>query len=508
MYKRYLSVFASILLALTLLSPTVNVAASEPQETVSVMKATQDDVQQALQKVTAYILQQGVSSEWEAIGLAKAGVTVPASYEEVFYQNVQDQVIGQSGGSRLKITDVERLAIASVAIGKDPTNIKEFNLLDKIYNSEDIRDIDTMTRQGTNGLIFALIALDTKNYSVPTNARWDREKIIAELLSYQRDDGAWSLSTSNTGSSSYDMTAMSLIALAPYTDQSNVRNAVDRAVNFLSEHQGPTGGFEEAFVGGISSEATAQVIIGLTANKIDPQGERFTKNGISLLDHLLGFQAVDGGFKHTAGDSASNNMATEQALQALVAFDLYTKGQGSLYDFSQAETQPQPEISGHSSLKGVLNDSLLSVQKNKYGAWSQTFIEKTETKDGYFIVQVGEQGNQQTASIPQGTKRVFLVDNDRSYHYFPAQVVEPNKKWNITFNKTLQNTPSNLNKIYVEDAQGQRVPVSITVNGAVATVTPQTNYTSRELYSLFIVESVSEDGTTLKQATRKLFIIQ
>ena len=108
-------------------------------------------------------------------------------------------------------------------------------------------------------------------------------------------------------------------------------------------NQGPTGGFDEAFVGGISSEATSQVIIGLTANQIDPRIPMFTKNGINLIDHLLSFQTSDGGFQHTAGDSRSNAMATEQALQALVAFDLFTKGKGILYNFTEVPVVPSPK---------------------------------------------------------------------------------------------------------------------------------------------------------------------
>ena len=350
MFKRYVSIIASVLLAVTMLLPatsSVALANSDvqqsnisPQAAISTPSTDSKRVSEAIEKVTKYVLSKPVSSDWVAVGLAKAGVAVPASYNEAFNQHIQSQIVGQA---RLKITDAERLTIAAVAIGKDPTNTNGVNLLDKIYNSIDVANTDTMIRQGTNGLIYALIALDTKNYEIPKKARWNREKIVAELLSYQREDGAWSLSTSSTGTASYDMTATALIGLAPYTDQPVVKKAVDRAVNYLSVNQGPTGGFDEAFVGGISSEATSQVIIGLTANQIDPRIPMFTKNGINLIDHLLSFQTSDGGFQHTAGDSRSNAMATEQALQALVAFDLFTKGKGILYNFTEVPVVPSPK---------------------------------------------------------------------------------------------------------------------------------------------------------------------
>ncbi|MBO1912767.1 terpene cyclase/mutase family protein, partial [Microvirga sp. 3-52] len=149
----------------------------------------------------------------------------------------------------------------------------------------------------------ALTALDTKHFSIQEGAKWTREKLVAELLGNQIENGAWSLFTSSTGAASYDITAMALIGLAPYNNQPAVKEAINKAVSFLSEKQGDTGGFNDPWNGGISVETTAQVIIGLTANDIDPLGELFTKNGINLMDNLLSFQAKDGGFKHLIDDT-------------------------------------------------------------------------------------------------------------------------------------------------------------------------------------------------------------
>ncbi|CAM3228909.1 DUF4430 domain-containing protein [Filibacter tadaridae] len=305
-----------------------------------------DTVKSAIKAISDKLLRDGVKTEWEAIGLARAGVQVPANYVTQFKKNLEDQVISKSGKGRMKITDIERLTMAATAIGIDPKNVdgKGFNLIEKIYNSEDrimgTKRVDSLTFQGNNGIIFALIALDSKAYKVPANAKWTRDKLVAELLKYQKADGSWSLETSTTGSTSFDITAMALIALAPYKEQANVKTAIDKAVAFLSKEQGATGGFNEAFVGGITSEAASQVIIALTTNGIDPRSEEFTKNGINLLDHLLSFEAKNGGFKHTAEDKTANSMATEQALQALVAVELYVKGEGALYQFTGQQVKP------------------------------------------------------------------------------------------------------------------------------------------------------------------------
>ena len=503
MFKRYVSIIASILLAVTLFVPLTQASVNEQTATFNMTKIEQTRIDVALEKVTDYMLEKPIESEWQAVGLAKAGITVPAGYKEVFYRNVQQQL----SSSRLKITDAERLTLAAVAIGEDPYDVDGFNLLDFIYNSRDIKEVDTMTRQGTNGLIFALIALDSNNFEVPNDARWNRDKIVDELLKYQLENGGWSLSTSSTGSVSYDMTAMALIGLAPYTNQPEVSKAVDRAANFLSEEQGPTGGFDEEFVGGISSEATSQVIIGLTANNIDPQDEMFTKNGTNLIDHLLSFQTETGGFKHTtSGDT--DGMATEQAVQALVAYDLYTKNEGALYDFTNTATQFTPKVTEVGAITSLINGSLLKVQKAKNGTQSSIFIEETEYVDGYFIVRADETSKKKFTTIPREVKEVFIVENDRPYKSFDAETVSSSHMFTITFNKEIQDSKENLDKIYVEDVAGKRVPVTIIVNGSTATVTPETNYASGQLYSLVVIDPVSTEGKVLKQAARKLFIIE
>lgn len=318
-----------------------------PEEVAKQISASIKDTQQKL-------LKDGVKSDWEAIGLFQSGLNVPKSYVKTFHEQVQDQIISKSGKGRMKITDVERLIMTAGVLGIDPTDVDEkgFNLLDKIYNSEPrITGEDSLTFQGNNGVIFALIALDSKNFEIPKDAKWTREKLVAQLLKTQKDDGSWSLETSKDGSTSIDITAMALTALAPYRKQLEVKKAIDDSVAFLSKTQGSTGGFEESFVGGVTSEATAQVIIGLTANGIDPRSEQFTKGQTNLIDHLLSFKSSDGGFKHVVDDKTSNAIATEQALQALVAYDLFIKGKGSLYNFGQVAIQPVPtpftDVTGH-----------------------------------------------------------------------------------------------------------------------------------------------------------------
>jgi len=289
------------------------------------------NIKERIDQASEYILDKGVMSEWEAIGLARAGKDVPDKYKDKLYGNVESQVDRMLDLGRVKITDIERLAMAAVAVGEDPQDIEGTNLIDLLYNSPTRGNSDTMTLQGNNGPIFALIALNTLDFPEPKEAKWTRQKLIEELLNNQNDDGSWNLSPAYDDAS-VDITAMAIIGLAPYKDQSEVEQAIEGAIDFLSDFQNDEGGFTESFVGGTSSEATAQAIIGLTAYGMDPTHEKFTKNGNNLIDHLLTYQNEDGGFSHLIGDP-TNDMATEQALQALVAYDFFLEGKGRLYEF-------------------------------------------------------------------------------------------------------------------------------------------------------------------------------
>ncbi|MFC0014322.1 MULTISPECIES: prenyltransferase/squalene oxidase repeat-containing protein [Allobacillus] len=338
------------------------IASAESAETVNSIDITENDIEQAIDSASDFILNNGVTSEWEAIGLAQAGKQVPNNYiDTYFYNHLNSQVKKGLENGRIKITDIERLVIAASAVGINPLQVEVDgkNLIELIYNSPERRGgFETMTFQGNNGPIFALIALDTKNYEVPNDAKWTRQKLINELLNNQNEDGSWHLNA-NFDSPSIDITAMALTGLSPYNEQEEVRKSIDSAVNWLSDIQTEEGGFDGgSFVGGITSEAASQVIIGLSANGIDPTNEDFVKNGDSLIAHLLSYQNEDGGFKHTQGEGVSNAMATEQALQALVAYDYFLKGKKSLYHFSDSEegNEEEPPSEDESEEKPPIKD--------------------------------------------------------------------------------------------------------------------------------------------------------
>ncbi|MBD9139275.1 MAG: DUF4430 domain-containing protein [Clostridiales bacterium] len=265
--------------------------------------------------------------EWMTIGLARSGRAVPAGY----YDNVVEYVKAKADANerlhRAKVTDNARVILALTAIGKDVTNVGGHNLLKGLDNMAYVQ------KQGINGPIWTLIALDSHNY--PTMGDVTREKLIQVILDAQLPDGGWDLSAENADT---DMTAMAIQALAPYyKTNETVKAAVDKALEALSALQRNDGGFGSW--GTVNSESCAQVIVALTALGIDPTTDsRFVKNGSTVLGALAGFYVDGGGFKHTA-DGERNGMATEQGYYALASYYRFLNGQTSLYDMSDVTIQ-------------------------------------------------------------------------------------------------------------------------------------------------------------------------
>ena len=265
--------------------------------------------------------------EWMTIGLTRSGRTVPAGYYDAVVEYVKANADANERLHRAKVTDNARIILALTAIGKDVTNVGGHNLLKGMDNMAYVQ------KQGINGPIFTLIALDSHNY--PTMGDVTREKLIQVILDAQLPGGGWNLSGENADT---DMTAMAIQALAPYyKTNETVKAAVDKALEALSALQRGDGGFGSW--GTVNSESCAQVIVALTALGIDPATDsRFVKNGSTVLGALAGFYVDGGGFKHTA-DGERNGMATEQGYYALAAYYRFVNGQTSLYDMSDVTIQ-------------------------------------------------------------------------------------------------------------------------------------------------------------------------
>lgn len=305
----------------------------------------------ALKDTASYVKKQtpnpqvgSIGGEWAVLGLARGGYSVPSGY----YNNVVSYVKDCGGvlHSR-KYTEYSRVILALTAMGKDPTNVGGYNLV------EPLNDYDKTIWQGINGPIFALIALDSGNY-----ANDQRQAYVDYILSCEISGGGWAL----TGSSAdVDITAMALQALAKYQDQTKVKSATDRALTWLSKVQNSDGSYSSAY-GDANCESTAQVVVALCELGISLTDSRFVKNGASAMDGLLVFYVSGGGFTHVlGGGSGEDGMATEQGFYALVAASRVANGQSSLYRM----TSGSPTTSGSSTNSGTAAFSDIAGHANQ-----------------------------------------------------------------------------------------------------------------------------------------------
>lgn len=270
-----------------------------------------------------------IGGEWMALGLARSGRTVPEGYYDTVVKYVKDNIDSNGRLDENKATENARIILALTAIGKDVTNVGGHDLL------AGLNEMSYLSKQGINGAIFTLIALDSHNYTPAGDVT--RDKLVQTILDAQiSSDGGWSLDGKNAD---VDMTAMAIQALAAYyKSNSSAKKAVDKGLSWLSSVQQNDGGFTSW--GAANSESCAQVIVALTALGIDPaKDSRFIKNGVSVLDALCSFAVNGGGFKHLATETSANGMATEQGFYALVAYYRLLNGQTSLYDMTDVKLE-------------------------------------------------------------------------------------------------------------------------------------------------------------------------
>ncbi|KHO39844.1 hypothetical protein OR62_03850 [Clostridium tetani] len=328
----------------------------EPKKSKSVKEQIDKNLAYILKNVENPSLGTG-KGEWSILCLARGNYPVPKDYYDKYHKNVVKEVQNAKGDlHRVKYTEHSRLILGLTSIGREVKDVGGYNQLEKLA------DYNTVIRQGINGPIFALIALDTHNYEIPivdnVKVQTTRDMLVQYILDKEikkgkENAGGWALYGETPDP---DITAMAIQGLTPYyKGNPEVKAAVDRAISWLSSAQKDDGGYSSW--GSINSESIAQVVVALTGLGINPHTDsRFIKKGNSAIDALLTFADPKGGFMHvkpggnTNGGAAAgviDGMATDQGTYALIAYDRFVNNKNRLYDMTdvivKAEESHKPE---------------------------------------------------------------------------------------------------------------------------------------------------------------------
>ena len=209
-----------------------------------------------------------------------------------YLAEVQTKAAATKG--RLDAPDAKTLAgtvLAVTALGHNAADVGGQDLTARL------NDRSFVAASGTEGQIWALLALDSGSY-----VSYLRADYVQAILAAQSADGSFG--------GSIPRTAMALQALAPYLGETGVLSAVNHALLWLSEQQQPDGGFASG-----DPDAAAQALLAsemLTAQRVNPTTAQivkglFTKESGTLQTRLETFRQADGSWP------------TETALRAMIA---------------------------------------------------------------------------------------------------------------------------------------------------------------------------------------------
>lgn len=263
-----------------------------------------------------------LSDDWQVVDMAMLGRADELFKDEAAMHSYVSKSINKINAR--SVTDYERVLLAVTALGIDGSKLDEYRTFyDKngnvVKSLVDAIQAFPKSEMSINGATFALLAFDSGEYEVG-NGDWSRENLVAYLLQNQLADGGWNLQSE--GDSDVDVTAMAVSALAPYGARADVKTALEKAMNFLSEAQDKVGKFGS--YGTTNSNSSSMAVIAAAATGKDADADQlFVKwskgEQHSALEGLLAFKTSNGKFGYEDNRSV-NVLSTEQAFRALVTY--------------------------------------------------------------------------------------------------------------------------------------------------------------------------------------------
>lgn len=416
-----ISLVATILLGTTLIASATDTVISPK---IPVEKAILETGKYLSDKVKEPTL-GSMGGEWVILGLARGDYPVTEGYYDGYYNRIATELKAKNGElSKVKYTEYSRLILALTAIGKDVTNVAGYNLLEKLA------DYNQVLKQGINGPVFALIALDSHNYKIPTvknvEIQSTRQMFIDYILSKEITNsegvtGGFSLSGTVADP---DITGMALQALSRYQDQKKVKDATERALDVISKGQMDDGGYGSW--GTENSESTSQMIVALSALKIDAAKDiRFIKadnkgqknwlvSNLTMYCVLAPSSEMGYGIEHLLGKGI-NQMATEQGYYALISYDRLVKGKNSLYDMSDVLIKSNSSKSSADGITVMVNGTLLSFDQPPLNINGRVMVPFGIIANSLGAKVEWDQSNQRVTGILENKKITLTINSTTAY---------------------------------------------------------------------------------------------
>ena len=304
--------------------------------------ADKTEIRQAYEATAEYLLENDdpelawYLNLWSALPLKLSGLLTEAD-EQAFRDWAEAYVVekegkltttytplpdgGMSEKDNGQYTEFSKMVILCCEFGMDPRNIGGYDIV------EPLAHISKISRQGINGPIWAMMALDRAGYDFTETAPdlVTEEVLINYMLNNQLADGGWAFTGTKADP---DITGMAVVALSAHKDDSKVKEALNRAVECMKAMELSDGGFATVMETGAeptsTSESDAQIIAALCLLGIDPfEDDSFIKKGSSPIDDLMSYYTNNGTFRHVKSNSKSNYLATCQAFYALAHYYKY-----------------------------------------------------------------------------------------------------------------------------------------------------------------------------------------
>ena len=293
--RKHITRLLTTLLALVMLLPIVAQAAPTDGWTDEAEQAYQTVTQLVIQRISEskdYLATATQEENAKAIyALWTSGATVPGGFYDEYLQALADWLdLAVKRGKTAYIPGAIRTV---AAMGLDVTDFAGHDLMDALRKPELVEaDEDRLD------MLIDLDAAGDVGKTDEFNAL--REQLLTEALARQQSSGEfrytskWPAELKQKGVDDepdrFDyilLTAKSAQALAPYQSRKDVSAAIDKALTYLSEQQLPSGGFVK--YGDEDLEEDAAGLEMLAALGISLADERFTKDGHTVLDGMMGW---------------------------------------------------------------------------------------------------------------------------------------------------------------------------------------------------------------------------